>query len=59
MRRNEQAAYYIGRIEAVEDYVLNNPEPRLDVILSILHICGYPEKKKEIEVVSFEEDDLK
>ena len=54
MRRNEQAAYYIGRIEAVEDYVLNNPEPRLDVILSILNICGYPEKKKEIDVVTFE-----
>ena len=54
MRRNEQAAYYLGRIEAVEDYVLNNPEPRLDVILSILNICGYPEKKKEIDVVTFE-----
>lgn len=59
MRRTEQAAYYLGRIEAVEDYVWNNPEPRIDVILSILNICGYPEKKKEINLVTFEEDDLK
>ena len=56
MRRNEAAAYYLGRIEAVEDYVWNNPEPRMDVVLSILNICGFPEQKKEIEVVTFKEE---
>ena len=54
MRRNESRDYYLGRIDAVEDYVWNNPTPRVDVILSILNICGFPERKKEIEVVTFD-----
>ena len=53
MRRNESRDYYLGRIDAVEDYVWNNPTPRVDVILSILNICGFPERKKEIDVVTF------
>lgn len=56
MKRNESRDYYLGRIDAVEDYVWNNPTPRVDVILSILNICGFPERKKEIEVVTFKEE---
>ena len=59
MRRNEQAAYYIGLLDAVENYCWNNPEPRMDVVLSILNICGFPERKNEIDVVTFTEEKQK
>ena len=53
MRRNESAAYYLGRIEAVEDYVYDHREDAdLDVVLSILNVCK-PAQQKEIELIDF------
>lgn len=57
MRRNEPASYYIGLIDAVENYCCSNPGARIDDILSILNICGYPGKKRDIDVVTFEGDE--
>ena len=57
MRRNEPASYYIGLIDAVENYCLNNPSVRITDVLSILNICGFPEKKRDIDVVTFEGDE--
>lgn len=51
MRRNEAPGYYLGRIEAVEDYVYDHPNYDPDVILSILNICR--PKRREIDVVTF------
>lgn len=51
MRRNESAAYYLARIEAVEDYVYDHRDDAdLDVVLSILNVCK-PAPKKEIELI--------